>query len=178
MMPGHFNSRPHKEVDHPQPELFGLRVVISTHDLTRRSTKLEGMLTVVEIFQLTTSQGGRHVLVNPYLAPCSFQLTTSRGGRQWGGTVLGICRQYNSRPHEEVDSGAAPFLEFFGISTHDLTRRSTTSGCSFKSSRIISTHDLTRRSTIVCAFVPANITIFQLTTSRGGRLEQIRLSCL
>ena len=77
----HFNSRPHKEVDHPQPELFGLRVVISTHDLTRRSTKLEGMLTVVEIFQLTTSRGGRPTVVVPSRAVASFQLTTSRGGR-------------------------------------------------------------------------------------------------
>ena len=58
--------------------------VISTHDLTRRSTcNLCGMNNV-EIFQLTTSRGGRRL-------------------RHTYHTMM--AKNFNSRPHEEVDDG-------------------------------------------------------------------------
>ena len=79
------------------------------------------------IFQLTTSQGGRRVpILQAVCRICAFQLTTSQGGRH----VRDHCH------------AGRHFL-----STHDLTRRSTSSAAK---NRI--------------AF------IFQLTTSQGGRL--------
>ena len=56
------------------------------------------------------------------------------------------------------------------ISTHDLTRRSTHSPADHFHGIIISTHDLTRRSTVAPFWERIDKTIFQLTTSRGGRL--------
>ena len=54
------------------------------------------------------------------------------------------------------------------ISTHDLTRRSTSTTLVASSFGHISTHDLTRRST--CIWLPRPMFLaFQLTTSRGGR---------
>ena len=78
----HFNSRPHEEVDlkvFETPSIRGLfqlttsrrgrrfsmtkraeLVVISTHDLTKRSTRKDGLIDSVRLlFQLTTSRRGR-----------------------------------------------------------------------------------------------------------------------
>ena len=143
----HFNSRPHKEVDHPQPELFGLRVVISTHDLTRRSTKLEGMLTVVEIFQLTTSQGGRP------------------SGGSASNTLAIISTHDLTRRSTCIGE---PLSGTMFISTHDLTRRSTVGRhLSWNFSAFQLTTSRGGRPTVV---VPSRaVASFQLTTSRGGR---------
>ena len=77
----HFNSRPHKEVD--VYLLYKLRQTkrISTHDLTRRSTEGSTSPATQSVFQLTTSQGGRHNASVQKLAAKAFQLTTSQGGR-------------------------------------------------------------------------------------------------
>ena len=99
----YFNSRPHEEV-YAQGTDNGRHILISTHNLTRRSTKT----TVTEkwnaIFQLTTSRGGRrgsanrnqqcvHISTHDLTRRSTlwsiiydlilyiFQLTTSRGGR-------------------------------------------------------------------------------------------------
>ena len=77
---------------------------ISTHDLTRRSTFNAQRFWEVMAFQLTTSRGGRRRLSRCTWFRGLFQLTTSRGGR----------------PGTEVVAG-----ETTAISTHDLTRRST-----------------------------------------------------
>ena len=77
-----FNSRPHKEVDH-----------------TSTLMSLERA-----IFQLTTSQGGRHFSEGRTRLFATFQLTTSQGGR-----LMLLCIEilskysFNSRPHKEVD---------------------------------------------------------------------------
>ena len=102
-----------------------------------------------------------------------FQLTTSRRGRPGGGcSTLNNLRNFNSRPHEEVDRQQEHAGSGKPISTHDLTKRSTlqsmTDDCEYK----ISTHDLTKRST----FISYQFTVihkFQLTTSRRGRRNQI-----
>ncbi len=77
----------------------------------------------------------------------AFQLTTSRRGRQ-----------------------ALPFLcaGGKGISTHDLTKRSTPTKYPVPQRLCISTHDLTKRSTHDICFI-ASPKSFQLTTSRRGR---------
>ena len=118
----HFNSRPHKEVDKPplffilKPSLFQLTTsqggrqwgsiekmitfIISTHDLTRRSTK-------VCIASLVFG---------------SFQLTTSQGGRRRGCPSSGRETYFNSRPHKEVDNTAFywhnAFIFYFNSRPH------------------------------------------------------------
>ena len=55
----HFNSRPHKEVDAVFMLEDVLAIVISTHDLARRSTTSHPLKKSGAIFQLTTSRRGR-----------------------------------------------------------------------------------------------------------------------
>ena len=121
-----FNSRPHEEVDRLVSEntaldfLFqlttsrrGRHIVtvghfktydVSTHDLTKRSTLLIQALLLAFSFQLTTSRRGRLVTLSH-------------------DAVLDMC--FNSRPHEEVDPGFRMAYLCTGVSTHDLTKRST-----------------------------------------------------
>ena len=63
--------------------------------------------------------------------------------------LMQIARIYfNSRPHEEVDLCLSSRTQSHcRISTHDLTRRSTSTSHSARLGSDISTHDLTRRST-------------------------------
>ena len=165
---------------------------VSTHDLTKRSTKFRNeMCETKAMFQLTTSRRGRHTL--------------SRAAA-W------VIERFNSRPHEEVDHVPYDFTEIMDVSTHDLTKRSTSTfrstalylGCfnsrpheevddtasasamvnacfnsrpheevdgwysSSEQYAFVSTHDLTKRST---GGEQRMITyeVFQLTTSRRGR---------
>ena len=54
-----FNSRPHKEVDN-QIKISIISIILSIHDLTRRSTwTVPGRVQTRIFFQFTTSQGGR-----------------------------------------------------------------------------------------------------------------------
>ena len=99
---GYFNSRPHEEVDKYRKSA-GQFNCISTHDLTRRSTHRKQKRKVANIFQLTTS----------------------RGGRQLSGRRTQSYSYFNSRPHEEVDLLSVRKKSLSDISTHDLTRRST-----------------------------------------------------
>ena len=99
--------------------------IISTHDLTKRSTFQLREMNLTETFQLTTSRRGRL---------CYLQARTTK-------------RYFNSRPHEEVDVSTAGDESYGNISTHDLTKRST---------MLSSSED--------------NKAVFQLTTSRRGRL--------
>ena len=81
-----------------------------------------------------------------------------------------FCRKhFNSRPHEEVDRVNKGTFRLFCISTHDLTRRSTEGPVRIHTLAFISTHDLTRRSTSGKLREIGVESIFQLTTSRGGR---------
>ena len=168
----YFNSRPHKEVDDTGGFFFVASTVISTHDLTRRSTFLPAVSPARFVFQLTTSQGGRRVTAS---------------------IVPPLLSYFNSRPHKEVDfRGRRLKSRAVNISTHDLTRRSTRiyrfipstllhfnsrphKEVDFKEGRmmlneIISTHDLTRRSTITYSLKHIK-KLFQLTTSQGGRQQ-------
>ena len=61
------------------------------------------------------------------------------------------------------------FSVYINISTHDLTKRSTNSMNRSPFFLLISTHDLTKRSTSLGSADGSNL-IFQLTTSRRGRL--------
>ena len=78
---------------------------------------------------------------------------------------------FNSRPHEEVDLASRDAAAASrGISTHDLTKRSTTLIIAIIAMINISTHDLTKRSTRQNMEPLRMEKIFQLTTSRRGRL--------
>ena len=77
-----FNSRPHEEVDFPSTSPYSL-LVVSTHDLTKRSTSKRGTLLYLKEFQLTTSRRGRRSSPSKQSLPSfKFQLTTSRRGRR------------------------------------------------------------------------------------------------
>ena len=100
-------------------------------------------------FQLTTSRRGRLDLFFCHCSSRSFQLTTSRRGRHDSpDSAASLLRTFNSRPHEEVDdlhiqnSPARCHL-----STHDLTKRSTSLLHISYHNWGLSTHDLTKRST-------------------------------
>ena len=176
-----FNSRPHEEVD-DQNNPFLVGRYISTHDLTKRSTRMHTKRLDTVKFQLTTSRRGRlflrmmknfvwHFNSRPHEEVdyhfCSKK--RSKRGRQvrWGFICTNI-ENFNSRPHEEVDRQQAAESKISRISTHDLTKRSTSLIISDISDNFISTHDLTKRSTIASAFY-STINTFQLTTSRRGR---------
>ena len=99
-----FNSRPHEEVDRRRMDFCGM-TLISTHDLTKRSTDNVRVELTQGAFQLTTSRRGRPIPTSAcYLSVdisthdltkrstvllrvlqtmiTSFQLTTSRRGRR------------------------------------------------------------------------------------------------
>ena len=120
-----FNSRPHEEVDlifHITPPFF----IISTHDLTKRSTRCLLYTSSIERFQLTTSRRGR---LHPFYD--SFD--------QGSISTHDLTKRSTSQ-----GSGVFGHLE---ISTHDLTKRSTLRRRLRPYLCIISTHDLTKRST-------------------------------
>ena len=79
-------------------------LIVSTHDLARRSTKFENQRFNHGSFQLTTSQGGR-----PLKSVLSYKF---------------YC--FNSRPRKEVDGVVWYYMGLYlYVSTHDLARRST-----------------------------------------------------
>ena len=117
----YFNSRPHEEVDPSWLHASGSVPVISTHDLTKRSTipLLQVSLNCLP-FQLTTSRRGRRSPA--FVMPSSmwlFQLTTSRRGRR---LTLEIQLTTSRRGRLSVRGGSCCRGR---ISTHDLTKRST-----------------------------------------------------
>ena len=122
-----FNSRPHEEVDDGWICDNSVFILVSTHDLTKRST-----LFFVRKMAICHCFNSR-----PHEEVDSFYLPSPRQGS---------C--FNSRPHEEVDFYPLNWsANVLSVSTHDLTKRSTSTV-----SRKIENH------------------LFQLTTSRRGRL--------
>ena len=102
-----FNSRPHKEVD-CLSRYFQAFYFLSTHDLTRRSTcpvnavRSRILLSTHDLTRRSTindvSEAGMKV----------FQLTTSQGGRHVDYICRNRCQAFNSRPHKEVDFAFFP----------------------------------------------------------------------
>ena len=139
-----------------------------------------------------TSHGGRQIVTTRSASISNFQLTTSHGGRLVLIGTHGVLHSFNSRPHMEVDGStdcrpheagsfnSRPHMEVddslslncfslmhfqlttshggrllrageqicdIALSTHDLTWRSTLCGVLLCISVVLSTHDLTWRST-------------------------------
>ena len=122
----HFNSRPHEEVD-VFKKLYCIKYIISTHDLTRRSTMcLQYRILQTALFQLTTSRGGRRRLYsNLYQAHNISTHDLTRRSTSTSQSGSKILEHFNSRPHEEVDREEPEQKQERNISTHDLARRST-----------------------------------------------------
>ena len=165
--------------------------IVSTHDLTKRSTFCTSSRLKLSMFQLTTSRRGRLLISHSRVYLLLSQLTTSRRGRHRFFKNVLLFFSFNSRPHEEVDYHGfficlnnrnvsthdltkrstyhqkITFVVLF-VSTHDLTKRSTRFSCASLNKGLVSTHDLTKRSTAGHAVVALKV-MFQLTTSRRGR---------
>ena len=156
-------------------------MILSTHDLTRRSTT--SALSMLNAYALSTHDLTRRSTgsVTIFVSVSSFQLTTSQGGRPASCNRSMYSRiSFNSRPHKEVDEvSEVTEQELIELSTHDLTRRSTKSPFKVRKPVDLSTHDLTRRSTICRELKSVVASTFQLTTSQGGRrvsMESIQIS--
>ena len=142
-----FNSRPHEEVD-VWIQTSWDRKKVSTHDLTKRSTdKIEDTMGLTS-FQLTTSRRGRQSLKTTKELRRKFQLTTSRRGRRYTPPEIyeAILFQLTTSRRGRPLLCSLHFLRNF-VSTHDLTKRSTTYQTRSWKTLSVSTHDLTKRST-------------------------------
>ena len=98
-----FNSRPHAEVDYYPASAFHT-FVLSTHDLTQRSTPDACISLLICVFQLTTSRRGR--LYQATVTVFNFYLSTHDLTQRstYCDAVHSCIRTFNSRPHAEVDS--------------------------------------------------------------------------
>ena len=102
-----------------------------------------------------------------------FQLTTSRRGRRNTIKALLPPSYFNSRPREEVDVVSKVLdatCSSFQLTTSQGGRP--LDNWWLDHIRCISTHDLTRRSTTSTGSMSDN-SLFQLTTSRGGRRKSV-----
>ena len=100
-----------------------------------------------------------------------FQLTTSRRGRPFLSPLYVYSACFNSRPHEEVDGSKCTCYTSYGVSTHDLTKRSTRSFCTSACGSPVFQLTTSRRGRRCSATIAIlHISMFQLTTSRRGRL--------
>ena len=118
---------------------------ISTHSLTKRLTMLQTKIITKQLFQLTASRRGWR-----------------RSSRSWWKSGY-----FNSQPHEEADE--KPFQNAITetISTHSLTKRLT---ALFSAIWHFSTFQLTasRRGWQIWHVFSRNMSEFQLTASRRG----------
>ena len=85
-------------------EILHQILVLSIHDLTRRSTEdgtaihVQYILSIHDLTRRSTQQSAF-----PYFYGC-FQFTTSQGGRRTDLLRSRCTESFNSRPHKEVDS--------------------------------------------------------------------------
>ena len=128
---------------------------ISTHDLTKRST----LAAFPEFTVINYFNSRPHEEVD------------ALSDRIWLSLSY-----FNSRPHEEVDDKKGVSMSDIDISTHDLTKRSTME--QYQKSFIME-HFNSRPHEEVDQLkepFPQEDQLFQLTTSRRGRLEGLRNS--
>ena len=124
---------------------------ISTHDLTRRSTKTAATQTFINIFQLTTSQGGRRSGLDRIIMPTCI-------------STHDLTRRSTVKKYKRFST--------LQISTHDLTRRSTTFPITLLMCQLVfqlTTSQGGRRAFGMSFHI---LYLFQLTTSQGGRQER------
>ncbi len=163
-----FNSRPHKEVDEGA-SLTHSDIVLSIHDLTRRSTLISPDLPETGFFQFTTSQGGRHMFrISSYLYS-TFNSRPHKEVDYQPHPPVCLHRPFNSRPHKEVDlSQPVPksFHRSFNSRPHkevDLPRRHQ------RSSRLSFQFTTSQGGRPYHTSMYRILFTFQFTTSQGGR---------
>ena len=171
----------------------GIRLNISTHDLTKRSTGMpeqvldcskhfnsrpheevdsnsQYLCVLTYIFQLTTSRRGRPAEGYAKKNIQKFQLTTSRRGRPVTGLTRMMMNTFqlttSRRGRQKCIMMDTITIHYFNSRPHEEVDDSTVDNAKDK---YISTHDLTKRSTEDIAKLDTRAT-FQLTTSRRGRL--------
>ena len=99
-----FNSRPHKEVDLTLAQIVVDEYRLSTHDLTRRSTKWatymeqENHLSTHDLTRRSTPWCGQNLEGGE-----SFNSRPHKEVDRLSGSRLINARSFNSRPHKEVD---------------------------------------------------------------------------
>ena len=145
-------------------------MLLSTHDLTQRSTYSFSALCTTISFQLTTSRRGRLHCFPESARPEPFNSRPHAEVDIPVTTILHGWTAFNSRPHAEVDCPVRKNcwkIQIFQLTTSRRGRR-TGQGGVYRVS-VLSTHDLTQRSTFVLGVAESRLT-FQLTTSRRGRL--------
>ena len=144
----YFNSRPHEEVDHrSDSEISNRKNFNSRPHEEVDSRKINGGLTWQNFNSRPHEEVDMEWQTSNILPPI-FQLTTSRRGRlsrlqgqqnrnqnfnsrpheEVDFHQIRLCHAknyFNSRPHEEVDLNGSGVFIAEGISTHDLTKRST-----------------------------------------------------
>ena len=153
------------------PDIYQFhRPVVSTHDLTKRSTLSYDKYSLYLTFQLTTSRRGRLRHRTSPNRLCTFQLTTSRRGRL--RIIICFTTRTSVSTHDLTKRSTIIVISvssFLHVSTHDLTKRSTTVTVNTAEIIVVSTHDLTKRSTLEQQVATLGAEVFQLTTSRRGR---------
>ena len=98
-----FNSRPHAEVD-KGVGVLPIREILSTHDLTQRSTFISIIFGEVQNLSTHDLTQRSTVLWIFWHHLQIFQLTTSRRGRRVTSLIFFSFSAFNSRPHAEVDN--------------------------------------------------------------------------
>ena len=165
-----FNSRPHKEVDSFLKCFLVSNLILSIHDLTRRSTTKHQLTAPNGSFQFTTSQGGRlcrfsqacnrhHLSIHDLTrrSTKSERLRTSkielsihdltRRSTVWRKKLsYGRIFQFTTSQGGRLEPGLV-ITYMVALSIHDLTRRSTSGTDAEIHIYELSIHDLTRRST-------------------------------
>ena len=169
-------------------------IILSTHDLTRRSTWASPDCTShSKAFQLTTSQGGRlqiHQTVKPITDTFNsrphkevdaffelggtyeqnFQLTTSQGGRLLYHAFCVRLFPFNSRPHKEVDPDLRHIGYYFSYPFNSRPHKEVDYPCVFSSSSPGFFQLTTSQGgRLKCPACGRTMVAFQLTTSQGGR---------
>ena len=175
-----------------------MNVVLSIHDLTRRSTGVSLYnIQNQHIFQFTTSQGGRQRSIWKFYRMVIFQFTTSQGGRQYGGfrpvlkldlSIHDLTRRstipfgvyiysyatFNSRPHKEVDRSSDSLhcgSSSFNSRPHKEVDANAPAWVDLSGTFQFTTSQGGRPSVMRRRMILEN---FQFTTSQGGRLSDIR----
>ena len=122
--------------------------LLSTHDLTRRST----------------SAG-----IQPASMRQIFQLTTSHGGRPDGQGISGLAESFNSRPHTEVDPASLSRPEsLISFNSRPHTEVDSQSTRTAWQPRPFNSRPHTEVDPTI-TYIQTTTVIFQLTTSHGGR---------
>ena len=188
----HFNSRAHVERDSSggnytdsagisthalmwsatRPSLRAVTECrISTHALMWSATCAVRPHHRLTLFQLTRSCGARRCVPSLVRRTREFQLTRSCGARRKSKNYAERAENFNSRAHVERDAaGRESYLKKLDFNSRAHVERDP-SEAQREAIRSISTHALTWSATLNAFKRTLLLLLFQLTRSRGARLD-------